>query len=93
MDVRDSRIHNYPPRWNGAPSQDLLVIRRNRIVETSLYQHHSRHDINNFLAKRAGVKYKTVGEIHAALGHWSSEMVTRPAGRGFGSSVCRALTR
>ena len=29
MDVRDSRTHNYPPRWNGAPSQDLLVIRRN----------------------------------------------------------------
>jgi putative SOS response-associated peptidase YedK len=28
MNVRDSR-HNYPPRWNGAPSQDLLVIRRN----------------------------------------------------------------
>ena len=20
--VRDSRVHNYPPRWNGAPSQD-----------------------------------------------------------------------
>jgi putative SOS response-associated peptidase YedK len=30
MDVRDSRVHNYPPRWNAAPSQDLLVIRRNR---------------------------------------------------------------
>jgi putative SOS response-associated peptidase YedK len=29
MDVRDSRVHNYPPRWNGAPSQELLVIRRN----------------------------------------------------------------
>src|SRR6516162_1176903 len=29
MNVRDSRMHNYPPRWNGAPSQDLLVIRRN----------------------------------------------------------------
>ena len=29
MDLRDSRTHNYPPRWNGAPSQDLLVIRRN----------------------------------------------------------------
>ena len=29
MSVRDSRVHNYPPRWNGAPSQDLLVIRRN----------------------------------------------------------------
>jgi putative SOS response-associated peptidase YedK len=28
MDMRDSRAHNYPPRWNGAPSQDLLVIRR-----------------------------------------------------------------
>ena len=29
MDLRDSRTHNYPPRWNGAPSQDLLVIRHN----------------------------------------------------------------
>ena len=29
LDVRDSRVHNYPPRWNGAPSQELLVIRRN----------------------------------------------------------------
>jgi hypothetical protein len=24
LDVRDSRVHNYPPRWNGAPSQHLL---------------------------------------------------------------------
>jgi putative SOS response-associated peptidase YedK len=30
MDARDSRVHNYSPRWNGAPSQDLLVIRRAR---------------------------------------------------------------
>jgi putative SOS response-associated peptidase YedK len=29
LDVRASRFHNYPPRWNGAPSQELLVIRRN----------------------------------------------------------------
>jgi hypothetical protein len=29
MDIRDSRAHNYPRRWNAAPSQDLLVIRRN----------------------------------------------------------------
>jgi putative SOS response-associated peptidase YedK len=29
MNVRDSRVDNYPPRWNGAPSQELLVIRRN----------------------------------------------------------------
>jgi putative SOS response-associated peptidase YedK len=29
MDISDSRAHNYPPRWNAAPSQDLLVIRRN----------------------------------------------------------------
>ena len=37
MNVRDSRVHNYPPRWNGAPSQDLLVIRRNhRTGEVSL---------------------------------------------------------
>ena len=37
MRVRDSRVHNYPPRWNAAPSQDLLVIRRNhRNGEVSL---------------------------------------------------------
>ena len=29
MDVRDSRVHNYPPRWNGTPSQELMVIRQN----------------------------------------------------------------
>jgi putative SOS response-associated peptidase YedK len=29
MNVRDSRVHNYPPRWNAAPSQELLVVRRN----------------------------------------------------------------
>src|SRR5438552_17398272 len=29
MNVRDSRVHNYPPRWNVAPSEELLVIRRN----------------------------------------------------------------
>jgi putative SOS response-associated peptidase YedK len=28
MNVRDSRVHNYP-QWNAAPSQELLVIRRN----------------------------------------------------------------
>jgi putative SOS response-associated peptidase YedK len=27
--LADSRVHNHPPCWNGAPSQDLLVIRRN----------------------------------------------------------------
>jgi len=37
MNVRDSRVHNYPPRWNAAPSQDLLVVRRNhRTSEISL---------------------------------------------------------
>jgi putative SOS response-associated peptidase YedK len=29
MDPRDTCVHNYPPRWNAAPSQELLVIRRN----------------------------------------------------------------
>ena len=24
MNVRDSRVHNYPRRWNAAPSQELL---------------------------------------------------------------------
>jgi hypothetical protein len=23
MNVRESRVRNYPPPWNGAPSQDL----------------------------------------------------------------------
>jgi len=29
MNVHDSRVGNYPPRWNAAPGQELLVIRRN----------------------------------------------------------------
>ncbi len=30
MNVHESRVANYPRRYNAAPSQDLLVIRRNR---------------------------------------------------------------
>ena len=29
LDVRDSRVLNHPRRWNGAPSQELLLIREN----------------------------------------------------------------
>jgi putative SOS response-associated peptidase YedK len=29
LNVRNSRVHNYPPRWKCRPSQELLVIRRN----------------------------------------------------------------
>jgi putative SOS response-associated peptidase YedK len=29
LDVRDSRLSNYPRRWNGAPGQEFLVIREN----------------------------------------------------------------
>jgi putative SOS response-associated peptidase YedK len=35
MSVRDSRVHNYPPGWNGAPSQELLV-RNHKTGEVSL---------------------------------------------------------
>jgi hypothetical protein len=30
MNVRDSRVHNYPPRWNAAPSQELVRGRNTR---------------------------------------------------------------
>jgi putative SOS response-associated peptidase YedK len=37
IDVPDNRVHNYTPRWNAAPSQELLVIRRNhQTAEVSL---------------------------------------------------------
>jgi putative SOS response-associated peptidase YedK len=29
FDARESRLSNYPPRWNGGPGQELLVIRLN----------------------------------------------------------------
>jgi putative SOS response-associated peptidase YedK len=29
LKVRDSRLDNYPRRWNAAPSQELLVVRHN----------------------------------------------------------------
>jgi hypothetical protein len=28
LNVRDGRAHDPPPRWNAAPRQELLVIRR-----------------------------------------------------------------
>jgi putative SOS response-associated peptidase YedK len=28
LNVRD--VHNYPPRWNAVPSQELVVVRRNQ---------------------------------------------------------------
>ena len=37
-----------------------------RITETSLYQLHSRHDIDHFLGKRPELPYRTIGSIHAA---------------------------
>jgi hypothetical protein len=40
MDAGNKRIHNYPPRWNGTPSQDLLAIRRNH--QTGAVCNHSR---------------------------------------------------
>jgi hypothetical protein len=45
MNVRDSRVHNYPPRWNAGPSQDLLaaalaeVERRVASATAELAQH------------------------------------------------------
>src|SRR5213596_3358623 len=59
INVRDSRAHNYPPRWNAAPSQDLLVIRRNhRTGEVSLEEMKTPlHDglicSNSFIAVRS----------------------------------------
>ena len=32
LDVRDSRLSNYPRRWNGAPSQELVVVRQNHMT-------------------------------------------------------------
>src|SRR6516162_3516767 len=34
VNVRDSRVHNYPPRWNAAPSQELLVTKPARCRST-----------------------------------------------------------
>jgi amidase len=36
------------------------------IVDTSLYLTHSRHDINNFLAARASLPFRSLDAIHAA---------------------------
>src|SRR6476659_1430607 len=33
LDVSDSRMGNVPPRYNAAPSQELLVIRQNHKTE------------------------------------------------------------
>jgi putative SOS response-associated peptidase YedK len=69
INVRDSRVHNYPSRWNAAPSQELLVIRRNhKTGEVSLDP--LRWDLIPYWCKdRAGgrkpinAKYETVRDL------------------------------
>jgi len=34
----DRRLHNYPPRRNGAPSQDLLVITSMRLLVSRFWR-------------------------------------------------------
>ena len=63
MDVRDNRVHNYPARWNGAPSQDLLVIRRNTlalltftVLSLPLFSRLVSHHVGNSLKADAPAK-------------------------------------
>jgi hypothetical protein len=44
MDVRDNRVHYYPPRWNAAPSQEAPRGR----LEPGLML---RHCLRNFLSR------------------------------------------
>jgi hypothetical protein len=61
MNVRESRVHNYPPRWNAAPSQELLVIRRNhktmcrvlQIAPSTWHEHARRKADPGRLPRRA----------------------------------------
>jgi hypothetical protein len=62
MNVRDNRVHNYRPRWNGAPSQDLLVIRRNhKIGEGSL-------DLMRWALSHIGARTLSGGLLNATYG-------------------------
>ncbi len=36
MDMRDGRAHNYPPRWNAAPSQEIRSGEREWLVWIAL---------------------------------------------------------
>src|SRR5262245_2800142 len=36
LDVSDSRLGNVPPRYNAAPSQELLVVRQNHKIRRAL---------------------------------------------------------
>ena len=42
LDVSDSRMVNIPPRYNAAPSQELLVIRQNHKTNKLVAQIHDR---------------------------------------------------
>ena len=65
MNVRHSRSRNHPPRWNAAPSQELLVIRRNhKTGEVSLDPlrwgfrllfHHCRDKVSNYRFRTFGL--------------------------------------
>jgi putative SOS response-associated peptidase YedK len=57
-------VHNYPPRWNAAPNQELLVIRRNHQTgEVSLTR-----DRDVFFYDQDGV-----GSYRRWYAHWIGE--------------------
>ena len=60
MNVRDSRVHNYPPRLNAAPSQELLVIRRN-ITATGVCSSQLRFGTQDPILTGSWPTSKTIG--------------------------------
>ena len=92
--VRDTRVHNYPPRWNGAPSQHLLVIRRNhKTGEVSLELLDLREMIDGgprdiqeaMAALRGGLRNKQQGA--------SKNLMSVPIYLGISASILRYLLR
>jgi hypothetical protein len=42
LNARDSRVHNYPPRWNAAPSQELPAQSQDRVAANASSRSSSR---------------------------------------------------
>jgi hypothetical protein len=66
MNARDARVHDYPPRWNGAPSQELFVIRRKRIGEVSLDRSAGASSRTGAPNRRAAIGRSTPGARRCA---------------------------
>src|SRR5262245_34166619 len=76
LEVSDSRMRNVPPRYNAAPSQELLVIRKNHKTNERFLDLIKWGLIPHWCTDPAAVASPSMPRLRASRGFPCSEMLT-----------------